>query len=51
MPKISFNAHALGIASNDSCSDMRHALVGRPSQAVVVLRPGIEAIREVLCPL
>lgn len=46
MTQVSFNAKALGIASNDSCRDERHALAGGPHEAIVVIRPGIEAIRE-----
>lgn len=46
MPKISFNAQALGIASHEVCPDMRSALTQRTAKPIMVFRPGIDAIIE-----
>lgn len=46
MPKISFNAKALGIALNDQSANVRHAAAGCAIQSAMVIRPGIEAIIE-----
>lgn len=44
MPKISFNAQALGIASYDKRGDMGHAEARGPSIAIVRPDPSIQSL-------
>ena len=46
MPKISFNAHALGIASYDKRSDVGHTQARSPRAAVVRADPSIQSLFE-----
>jgi hypothetical protein len=46
MPKVSFNANALGIASYNQSPNMGHAVSGCAFKPVMVCRSGIEAIVE-----
>lgn len=46
MTKISFNAHALGIARHDKGPNVGHAAACSTFQPVMVCRSGIEAIIE-----
>lgn len=39
MPKVSFNPKALGVTTNNSCSDMRHAIARSAPKPIVI--PGI----------
>ena len=46
MPKISFNARALGIASHNKRGDMGHAEARGPSIAIVRADPSIQSLFE-----
>lgn len=46
MPKISFNAKALGVVNYHSHRNVSHLVAASAQKPVVVLKPGIEAIRE-----
>lgn len=46
MPKIGFNAQALGISSYQQDADVCHAIAGSAPQTIVSFRPGVEAIIE-----
>jgi hypothetical protein len=46
MPKISFNAKALGITTYKKSGDMRRTPSGCAFEPVMVFKPGIEAIIE-----
>ena len=46
MPKISFNAQALGIANYDKCSDVRHAEARSSREAVVRSYPSVKSLFE-----
>lgn len=46
MPKISFNAQALGIASHGKRGNMGHAEVGGPSVSIVRSDVSVESLFE-----
>ena len=46
MPKISFNAQALGIASYNKCRNVGHAQAGSSQVAVVRADPSIQSLFE-----
>lgn len=46
MPKISFNAQALGIASYGERSDVGHAKARSPRMAIVAANPSIQSLFE-----